>query len=572
MATRAYQKFVISKVMKALIETKESMIVAMPPGTGKSFVNALIINEILNTWPQFPARFACVTHVKELVAQNSSKLPIIMPNLSFGIYCAGLDKKDAHYQVTVGSIASIHRAVEKLGRIDILIIDECHLVSDKSSSMYFKFITALKKKNPKLRIIGLTATPYRQDMGILTNGKIFDSIVCDLTTLEWFNWFFETGYLSPVVPYKTKTTLSDEGIRTVAGDYSIHDMDEKHNLDSINHEVCEEIVQAMNEYGREKALVFGISIDHAVRLTSIFRSLGMRTACVHSDMEDAERDKYLIDYANGEYDIMVNNAILTTGYDCPSIDLIAVVRLIKSSALWVQILGRGIRPVYAEGFDLSTEQGRLDALKAGGKEACMVLDFGANTKRLGPINDVLIPKDKTKGKGEAPTRLCDCGVYIHASLRVCHHCGKKFEHDPESNLEGKASQEELIAKKRKEKVSIDIPKPDPIKIWVDIDHVSYSVLKSRTPAKPDKLKVTYHAGLVTYHTYLCFENKAGSFPWQLARRYWRKHVVGTPFASLEPPVTVNEANSRVDQLRSATSIEVIINSKFKEVTDYKFES
>src|SRR4029079_8138707 len=105
----------------------------------------------------------------------------------------------------------------------------------------------------------------------------------------------------------------------------------------------------------------------------------------------------------GEVRALVNNNILTTGYDDPTIDLIMVLRPTMSVVLWVQMLGRGTRPVFPPGYDSETLEQRMAAIMASGKFDCLVLDYAGNTRRLGPINDPVIPAPpKSKGTRDAP--------------------------------------------------------------------------------------------------------------------------------------------------------------------------
>ena len=108
--------------------------------------------------------------------------------------------------------------------------------------------------------------------------------------------------------------------------------------------------------------------------------------------------------------------------------------------------GRGTRCVYGEGFDLETQQGRLDAINAGPKQNCLVLDFAGNTRRLGPINAPVIPKPRKKGddnEGEAPVKACpECSTYVHTRTAVCEVCG--FEFPPPEDVKTTAGTDEVM--------------------------------------------------------------------------------------------------------------------------------
>lgn len=562
---RDYQTYAVKKAFDAIQIPDCSSIVAAPTGVGKSHMIAALIKMIYETWPNYPTKVLSLVHVKELIEQNVSKLKEHYPEATIGIYSSGLGKKDLHFPITFAGIASIFRMAQEIGPIDIVIVDECHLIGTKNGSMYVSFLRALKILNPNLRLIGFTATPYRVGLGLLTEGELFNDICCDMTTLEAFNWFIDEGYLCPLVPVPADNEFDDEGIKVVSGDYSVKDQDAKLNQKDKNNAVVDEIIRRGKD--RHSWLVFGVSVSHVEHLHELFVQKGISSTFVHSKMKDDERDQRLLDYKAGKYKVMINNGILTTGFDHPALDLIAVVRLIRSPGLWVQILGRGTRPLYLHGIDLSTKSGRLEAIGNSEKRDCLVIDFGGNTMRLGCINDVVMPKKKGKGSGGAPVRLCECGIMIHASLTECPHCGQQYARDPVSKLDNKASTHELIAKKKRE----PIKEPDPIIVKINVDTIVYNVHSGRG-AKPDSLRAVYNAGLSQYSCYLCFDHPEQSMAWLKARRWWRQHVANTPYADLEVPKSVAEALSRTDEISIPKSIEVDIASKFKNIVQFDFNS
>lgn len=565
MPLRNYQVYASNKGFEAILKPECRSIIAAPTGVGKSWIIADLVKRLMTTWPAYPMRVLSLVHVKELIEQNTEKLKLHFPEAVVGIYSSGLKKKELHYPITFAGIASIYKQAAKIGKIDVVIVDECHLIGTKDSSMYVSFIRALTTINPNLKLIGLTATPYRQGLGMLTDGELFNDICCDMTTLEAFNWFFDEGYLARLTPIEPSIVFDDTGIKTTAGDYNVHDMDKKLNVKSKNEIVVDEIIRFGTLENRKSWLIFGVSIDHVMALYDIFTAKGISTTYVHSKMTDEERDKNIADYKAGLYQCMINNGILTTGFDYPGLDLIGVVRLIKSSNLWVQILGRGTRPDYIDGYDLDTKEGRLAAIANSAKPDCLVMDFGGNTERLGPINEVILPKKKGSKGGRAPTMKCACGALLHISATVCPRCGTEFLRDMTAKFNEQASDKELIAKKRKEVV----PPPPPITVKVNVDSVVH-VFKKGLGGKPDSIQAHYNCGLSRFTAYLNFDHPKGTYPWIKARKWWRDHVANTPYAESEPPSSVAEALSRTNELREPQSIEVVVNSKWQEIQSYDF--
>ncbi len=158
------------------------------------------------------------THVKELIEQNYKTLLRIWPAAPAGIYSAGLDRKDVGFPITYAGIGSIHKKAHVFQKVDILLIDEAHLLSPKSSTMYRKFIEKLKEFNPYLIVVGLTATPFRLGQGMLTNeGGLFTHFCYDITGIDAFNRLINEGYLATLVPLRTKSELDVDGLHINQG-------------------------------------------------------------------------------------------------------------------------------------------------------------------------------------------------------------------------------------------------------------------------------------------------------------------------------------------------------------------
>lgn len=524
-------------------------IVALPTGTGKSVVIASFIQRALWQYPQ--TRVMKLTHVKELIEQNLEKLLAVWPTAPAGVYSSGLGRKDSGYPVLFGGVGTVARANPELfGRIDLLLIDECHLVSPKEMTMYQVIIKVLKTINPFLKVIGFTATPYRLGHGMLTDeGGLFTDLCFDMTKLEAFNWFIIEGYLSPLIPKRTGIELDVSEVHIHGGEFKQNELQAAVDKDEITYAALQECLQ----YGfdRRHWLIFASGIEHTVHVAAMLESLGVSTTHVHSKMGDKERDANILDFKQGRYRAMVNNGILTTGFDFPEIDMIGMLRPTQSPSLWVQMLGRGTRPVYAPGFDLSNREGRLASIAAGQKQNCLVLDFAGNTRRLGPINDPMLPRRKGKGGGGvAPVKLCEaCGVYNHASVRFCTACGAEFP--KEVKIKHYASTDELIATGE-----LETPKTEVFKV----DRVIYN--EHRKEDRPPTIQVSYFCGLRMFKEWVCLEHEG--YAGKKARDWWRERALD------EPPETTAEALKGLDILRTPTHIRVWLKPKYDEVLAYDY--
>lgn len=518
-------------------------IVALPTGTGKSIVIAEFIRRSLHLYPQ--TRILNLTHVKELVDQNHKELVALWPSAPAGIYSAGLKRRDTHLPITFCGIASVAKRVEDFGHIDLVIIDECHLVSDKNDTLYAKAIGSLMAVNPRLRVIGLTATPYRLGTGLLTEGKVFTDVCCDWTTLEKFNQLVDEGYIAPLIPKRTKHELDTTGVGTSHGEFNIDELQAAVDVDSVTRGALTEAVTEAQR--RVSWLVFCSGTKHADHTSEILTQLGVSNVRVHSDLEggDAERDQNIKLFKGGHVQAMVGVGVFTTGFNHPPVDCIVILRPTMSAGLWVQMLGRGTRPC-----------------GLWGKENCLVLDFAANTRRLGPINDPVIPKKRGKGKGEAPFKVCpQCDTYNHARARTCVLCGYIFPAVVATSTT--AATDELIRKQRE-------PAEVPVLTTFDVTRVEYSKHTSRDVSKPPSLLVTYYCGLRIFNEWLCLEHTG--FARHKARDAWRMMAGAAAEGEDpgEPPDTIKEALELVDYLRPPSKIRVLVKSKWPEVVGYEF--
>jgi DNA repair protein RadD len=266
-------------------------------------------------------------------------------------------------------------------------------------------------------------------------------------------------------------------------------------------------------------------------------------------MSSGERDANIADFKAGKYRACVNADVLTTGFDFPALDCIILLRPTNSPGMHVQILGRGTRPVYLDGFDLSTKEGRLASMAASAKQNCLVLDFAGNTQRLGPINDPRIPRKKGEGTGDIPIKMCNyCGCLCHISVRECDNCGEEFKF--EEKITAVASTVELIVR--------DEPQVE----MFSVDRVTYAP-HSRPGTQPS-LKVSYYSGVRRFTEWVCLEHYGNPIQ-RKAHVWWRQR------ATSEPPATVAEAILQANTLAEPKQIRVWVNKRYPEVLSYEFD-
>lgn len=559
---RHYQEDAVGSVFSYFMEHAEgNPIIALPTGTGKSIVIAEFIRRALMWYPQ--TRILVVTHVKELIKQNFDELLAVWPQAPAGIYSAGLKRRDVHYPVTFCGIASIANRAEDFGHIDLVLVDECHTISHKADTMYAKALEALRKTNPNVRLIGLSATPYRLGLGMLTEGGLFTDICCDWCSMERFNQLVDEGFIAPLVPRATTTELDVSGVAVQGEDFVASQLQAAVDKETVTRAALEECVRLGAD--RKHWLMFTTGVDHANHVCAILNEFGIVSVPVHSKLEhfdprftplkgEEPRDMHIRIFKEGKVQALVSVGVLTTGFNYRPVDFIGMLRPTVSPVLWVQMLGRGTRP--APDFD---------------KRDCLVLDFAANTKRLGPINDPVVPKKKgKKAKADPPYKICPaCSTYNHTRAAFCVHCGEAFP--APVNIGQQAAEDELIRKKR------DKQEPEPSHVETfEVTRADYAAHVSRDPSKPVSLKITYHCGFRVFNEWLCLEH--GGFAAKKARDAWRlfesAHRAQYSLPDEEeivPPDTVAEALQRLEYISVPRAVRVMVKPKFSEVIGYDFD-
>ena len=550
---RSYQIEAVKSIYDYFAKKQGNPLIAMPTGTGKSIIIARFLEGVFKYYPN--QKILCLTHVKELVEQNYLKLLAIWPNAPAGVNSAGLKRRDTMNKIIFAGIASVAKKWASFGHVDLIIIDEAHLVSTNEETMYRAFIDGLKSNNAHLKVIGLTATPWRLKEGLITDDGIFTDICFDITGLSAFNRLIEEGFLSPLITKKTTTILDTDGVHMRGGEFIQAELQNAVDKDEISYAAIKEAME--HGHDRHHWLVFCAGVEHSIHVSDMLNSLGIPSKAVHSKLSSSERDEVIRQFKCGEIRALTNNNVLTTGFDMPGIDLILMLRPTQSPVLWVQMLGRGTRPMYAQGFDLNVLESRLLAIQHGQKQNCLVLDFGGNTRRLGPINDPVIPKKKGQKTGEAPIKLCDCcGTYNHASARFCggqpfpsySGCGHEFK--IMTKLKQASSTEEVL---KSDNPIVEVFKVDTISITTHEKH-----------DKPPAMKVTYYCGLKHFTDYVCLEHEG--FASNKARSWWRNRTPN------KVPLSTEEAIERAAELTVTTHIRVWVNKKYPEIMAYCFDN
>lgn len=528
-------------------------VIAMPTGTGKAVVIGGFVTRVLQQWPN--QRILMLVHTKELVHQNADKVHQIWPQAPLGIVSAGLGLRQYGFPLTFGSVLTVANAIDDLGRFDIVLIDEAHMVSPNEEATYAKLLTKIRQKNPYVRFIGLSATPYRLGLGMITDGGIFTDVSYDITSMGAFTRLLDEQYLAPLVPMQTQVVLDVTNVHKRGGEFIPKELQAAVTKYDLTRDALSEAAMAAQD--RNHWLVFTSGIEHAMMVEQILTEFGISAACIHSKMSNGERDRRLEAFKTGLIRCLINADILTTGFDFPALDCIILLRPTNSPVLHVQILGRGTRPFFHPSFswqDLESLDGRLAAIAASPKQNCLVLDFAGNTRRLGPINDPRIPNRKKEGNGDIPIKTCaSCGCLNHISARICANpdCGAEFTF--EEKITAQASTIALIVR------------DEPIVEVFNVDRVT-AERHTKAGAIPS-LKVSYFCGVRRFTEYICLEH-VGSPIQRKAQHWWTERH---PIKDNPTPLTIDDALLQAPSLNTPQQIRVWVNQKYPKILSYVFE-
>ncbi|MAM51193.1 MAG: ATP-dependent helicase [Marinobacter sp.] len=358
---RPYQQEAVDATLAHFRKTDESAVIVLPTGAGKS----LVIAELARLAKR---KILVVTHVKELVEQNHAKYQSY--GLTGGVFSAGLKRKESHHQVTFASVQSVSANLDQFrDEYSLVIIDECHRVSGEETSQYQRIIELLRQQNDSLKVLGLTATPYRLAMGWIyryhyrgfvrgEDDKPFQYCIYELP----LNYMINRGYLTrpelvnaAVAQYDFSALPQDR-----FGEYAERDVNQllsKHKR--VTRAIIEQVVELAAE--RQGVMIFAATVEHAREVAGYLPE--HETALITGATDLKDRDLLIQRFKQRQLKYLVNVSVLTTGFDAPHVDFIAILRPTQSVSLYQQIVGRGLR---------------LDE----GKQDCLVIDYAGNHVNL----------------------------------------------------------------------------------------------------------------------------------------------------------------------------------------------
>ena len=277
MELRGYQQIAVNAVYDYLRKSDLNPCVVLPTGAGKSIVIAKIVTDAVTLWQ---GRCLILAHVKELLEQNAAKIAALCPEIDIGIFSAGLNSRDTKERVIIAGIQSVYDKAAQLGSFDLVLIDEAHLIPPDGDGMYRSFLDDMKKINPNIRLIGMTATPYRLKGGLICRKEnLLNEVCCEIGVRE----LIVAGYLSKLRSKNGKYKADLDNLHIRGGEFVAEDVEKAMDNERLVTAACREIAELCKD--RKKVLIFASSIDHcrhrrirAGKATAARRSGSVRSA------------------------------------------------------------------------------------------------------------------------------------------------------------------------------------------------------------------------------------------------------------------------------------------------------
>lgn len=402
---RTYQQEAVDRTLNYFRKRRDPAVIVLPTGAGKSLVIAELAKIAIG-------RVLVLAHVKELVEQNHLKYESY--GLQAGIYSAGLNQKDSSQKVIFGSIQSVAKAEDAFFKdFTLVVIDECHRVGLEPDSQYAKVIKQLKLNNPRICILGLTATPYRLGLGWIYNYALRGELKTQ--ELRFFKhciyelpleYMIRNQYLTPPVKVDIPVTSYDFSELTEAGKtYTLAEVDELlHQQRRLTPLIIKNIIDITESDQRQGVMIFSSTVKHAQEIMDTLPPGQARLVVGTTELN--ERDQIVNDFKQKAFKYLVNVSVLTTGFDAAHVDVIAILRPTESISLYQQIIGRGLR---------------LDT----NKNDCLVLDYtGMGHSIFSPE----IGEKKTASESVAVQVPCpECG-FVNDFWGIVDEDGNIVEH------------------------------------------------------------------------------------------------------------------------------------------------
>lgn len=498
---RPYQDSAKSAVYTHLRTRDDNACVVIPTAGGKTPVIASICKDAVGLWG---GRVLVLAHVKELLEQAADKLRCVCPEIRFGVYSASLNRRDTRNSVIIAGIQSVYRRACELDAFDLVIIDEAHLIPPEGEGMYRQFLADARTVNPNVRIVGFTATPFRLKTGPICTPDGFLNEVCfEVGVRE----LICDGYLCPLVTKAGKSKADTNGISVRGGEFAGDELECLMDQDELVVRSTAEIIEQTRD--RRACLIFASGVQHGAHIARVMsENHGAECGFVTGETPVPMRDLTLQRFRGGDLHYLVNVNVLTTGFDAPNIDCVALLRPTLSPGLYYQMVGRGFR--------LHPD-----------KQNCLVLDFGGNVLRHGPVDELRSAKRRSRAGGETPAKECPaCQSVIAAGYARCPYCSFMFPPPERRRHDAQASDAAVLSK-------------EVTTTEYTVNETYYSVHTKRKAGADDPrtMRVDYKVGWNRYKCeFICFEHTG--YARHRAVAWWKRRSPDPVPATAEDAVDI----------------------------------
>lgn len=508
---RPYQQQAVDAVYQHLRARDDNPVVVIPTGGGKTPVMATICRDAVQTWN---GRVLILAHVKELLQQSVDKLKQVCSELPVGVYSAGLKRRDTEHAVIVAGIQSVYKRACELDAFDLILVDECHLIPADGEGMYRQFLSEARVLNPQVRVVGFTATPFRLDAGPICREDHFLNAICFEVGVRQL---IAEGFLSPLISKAGITNADTSQLHVRAGEFVASEVEAAMDDAALVEAACAEIAEVTKD--RQSVLIFASGVQHGQHVCRVLAEKH-RIDCgfVCGETPDGERDELLRRFRGEQRGLfqppplkyLCNVNVLTTGFDAPNVDCVVLLRPTLSPGLYYQMVGRGFR-------------------LHPGKANCLVLDYGGNVLRHGPVDQLQAIERRGDEIGAAPAKECPgCRALIAPAYSNCPQCGHEFPPPERKKHESQASHAGVLSGQVTD-------------TEFEVRDIAYSVhtKKDADESVPKTLRVDYRLGLDYWVSeWICFEHTGWAR--RKAEQWWKAR-------SPDPiPETAQEAAERAN--------------------------
>jgi DNA repair protein RadD len=415
---RPYQQDAVNCIWNELLVSDTALCV-MSTGAGKSRVVAALFEKAMRLKPDI--RCLVLFNKVVLLKQQADGFRSLLGDDKVSIYCGTEGQWDLSAPVVVGSIQSLD---PNNLNFNLIVVDETHSLNE-DGGRYILFLKHQMAQNPKTKVVGLTATPYRYDGYIYGKTKFFKRPCFE----RGLAYFIDRGHLVPPIAKQPDHQIDLSKLRTLKGEYRQDDIDAQ----TMNITMAkDQTIDALNRsIGRNKIVWACSSINHAELICKLLIENGEKAVVLHSKMTWEEREDAEEAFMRGDARHLTFVTIVAEGFDFPPVDCIVLMRPTRSPGLMVQICGRGLRPFQ-------------------NKENCLVLDYANVISTLGPLENPVISKKRKGAKGEAPRqKTCpQCRTYVAPRTTSCPQCGFNWPKEEATKLNLTADEDAALLSKQ----------------------------------------------------------------------------------------------------------------------------